>query len=189
MPNSLVTVEIDWLGIRVSITREDRKFYDIVCIRQLEQSLLTKESSDTGGARTKVSRTEQHSSRSKTSHSVRYISSHINHHYSEVFTSPCITRRQPNAHPSSSLPVTDLRLLLELLLLAQRLHLAIVLLGDLAAVQTDLVPGQVEELVDALKAAAGGFGDAEPDPDGAEDGDDTVRKCVSCFCLEFACWF
>lgn len=92
---------------------------------------------------------------------------------------------KPNAHrtqsrPSSSLSVADLRLLLELLLLAQRLHLAIVLLGDLAAVQADFVPGQVEELVDALEAAAGGFGDAEPDPDGAEDGDDTVRKCVSC---------
>jgi hypothetical protein len=38
-------------------------------------------------------------------------------------------------------------------------------------VETDLVPGQVEELVDALEAAASGFGDAQPDPDGADDGD------------------
>lgn len=71
----------------------------------------------------------------------------------------------------SRLLVSDSRLLLELVLGEPRLHLAVELLGDLLAVETDLVPGQVKELVDTFERAASSFGDAKPNPNSANNGD------------------
>lgn len=44
-------------------------------------------------------------------------------------------------------------------------------LGVLVTVETDSVPGEVEEAVHALEVAAAGLGHEPPDPDTADDGD------------------
>lgn len=45
------------------------------------------------------------------------------------------------------------------------------LVGILVTVETDLVPGKLEQVIHALEAATAGLGDGEPDPDTADKGD------------------
>lgn len=65
----------------------------------------------------------------------------------------------------------DTTLLPEHLLVLKRV-LRIVVLGKLPAKQTNLVPRQVEKLVDAFQTATRGFRNAQPDPDRTDDADD-----------------
>lgn len=62
------------------------------------------------------------------------------------------------------------------------LLLAVVFLGVLLAVQTNLVPGEVEELINALEAAASRLGNAQPDPDTSTNTNNTeeVEGTVRC---------
>lgn len=61
-----------------------------------------------------------------------------------------------------------MRLLSHALLLIDR---DIALLSILVSVETDSVPGELEQVIHALQASSAGLGHGEPDPDAADKGD------------------
>lgn len=69
-----------------------------------------------------------------------------------------------------SLPVSDLGLLL--LIPMDLLLLPIVLLGELLSVKTDLVPGEVKELINRLKTSSSSLGNKYPNPESTQNTDD-----------------